>query len=312
MIKYLLFFLLSFSQIVCAKGAKIVGLVPVRNEARFIANCLKTLSQYTDAIVVLDDASYDNTLEIVESLKDECKIEKIISKKEWKKNESGDRLALLQAGRDIGGTHFIAMDADEMFSAQCLKNNWLRNKILSLNPGESISLQLIHPWKNIHFYTTAANLWVHLRCIFCDHPNAYFPDMFNQCARVPLGLNGTTHEIPGLDNVVVHLIFVNWRNFVIKRLWYMCLELVHSKNKNIQLASNEINELYGKTIFNYELFDNHIKCCNKQWYNYPFFNKFMAYEDEEWRKEKILQWFKEYGRDHFKFLNIWELPVEDM
>lgn len=302
---------LIFTSILDSKPIKVVGLVPVRNEERFITNCLQTLALYTDAIVVLDDASTDNTLAIVESLKIDCKIERIIRNSQpWIKNESRDRSALLKAGREINGTHFVVVDADEMFSAQCLEGNFLRKKIEALKPGESISMLLIHPWKNLHFYTT--KLIVPLRCIFCDQPNAYFPAMFNQLPRVPKGIDGKVYEITDMDHVAIHLIFINWRNFVIKRLWYMCLELVHSKNPNKVAASHEINKLYNSTIFTAEHFDNYINCSKQSWFNYPFFNKFITYEDEEWRKAQILAWFRQYGKDYFKHLAIWELNIEEM
>ncbi len=59
--KYINFFLfLVLSLPVAANKPKIVGLVPVRNERLMIGQCLKALSYYIDAIVVLDVASEKN------------------------------------------------------------------------------------------------------------------------------------------------------------------------------------------------------------------------------------------------------------
>ena len=53
---------------VAANKPKIIGLVTVRNERLMIGQCLKALSYYIDAIVVLDDASEKNKL-YLESLR---------------------------------------------------------------------------------------------------------------------------------------------------------------------------------------------------------------------------------------------------
>ena len=114
---------------------KVVGLLPARNESAIIEQCLHALSLYTDAIVYLDDASDDNSVAIVKSVATKYKMEKIIRKKVWKRDEPGDRNALLKAGREIGGTHFIVIDADEILTANCLQDNWLDSQIDRLQPA---------------------------------------------------------------------------------------------------------------------------------------------------------------------------------
>ena len=112
-------------------GFKIVGLVPVRNEARRINFCLRALAVFTDSIVVLDDMSTDNTVSIVENLAEDCKIERIITKSIWDRNETADRNELLTVGRSIGGTHFVVIDADEAFTGNLADGNELRTQVYS-------------------------------------------------------------------------------------------------------------------------------------------------------------------------------------
>ena len=133
-------------------AAKIIGLVPVRNEELLVEQCLRGLALYTDSIIVLDNASEDRTLEIVRSLVDECSIERILYKKIWKRAESDDRNILLEVGRELGGTHFLVIDADELFTANCAHNDMLRNKILELQPGDLLFLHWIRLWKSVHTY----------------------------------------------------------------------------------------------------------------------------------------------------------------
>ena len=110
-------------------GFKIVGLVPVRNEARRITFCLRALAIFTDSIIVLDDMSTDNTVVVVRGLSQECKIERIITKSAWDRNETADRNALLVNGREIGGTHFVVIDADEAFTGNLADGNELRTQV---------------------------------------------------------------------------------------------------------------------------------------------------------------------------------------
>src|SRR5271163_1513199 len=69
---------------------KIVALLPARNEGPRIAFCLQALACYADAIVYLDDCSDDQTVAIVESLASECRVEKIIRKTQWHRDEPAD------------------------------------------------------------------------------------------------------------------------------------------------------------------------------------------------------------------------------
>jgi hypothetical protein len=116
---------------------KIVGLVPVRNEARRITFCLRALALFTDSIVVLDDMSTDDTVDVVRSLSSDCKVERIITKSVWDRNETADRNALLSVGRSIGGTHFVVIDADEAFTANLADGDELRTQVIHRVGGHS-------------------------------------------------------------------------------------------------------------------------------------------------------------------------------
>lgn len=182
----------------CAiKAHKIVGLVPVRNEAALIGQCLKCLSCFTDAIVVLDDASTDETVEIVKSLARECNIKRIIEKKKWYRDEPGDKNKLLNAGRKIGGTHFIVIDADEIFTSNCLDNNFLRNRILQLKPGDKLCLTWIQLWRSVDKYRYDGSVWSGQwgDFIFCDDKIASYRSDFIHTSRSPSNLKGKSYNL---------------------------------------------------------------------------------------------------------------------
>jgi glycosyltransferase involved in cell wall biosynthesis len=287
--------------------AKIVGLVQVRNEQIFIQQCLRALSYYTDAIVILDDASTDETLKIICSLAHECHIEKILKKTEWKDwNEPFNRNQLLAAARSIGGTHMVIIDADEMFSANCRENDYLRKKILALQPGDSMGCQEINLWRGINKYrNNDGSVWVPRdnERIFCDNGVAYYPQGFIHGGALPRGLNGTYYPSKDTSHFILHFQFVNWQNLLIKQAWYRCLEHIHNPKQSVQ----RLNEIYGKSKD-----ENNIKFQQTcpEWFDYPFFDASIFYQPEQWRKKQVLAWFEQYGKEFFKDLDIWDIDWE--
>lgn len=289
--------------VITAVGPKVVGLVQVKNEQIFIQQCLKALSLYTDAIVVLDDASTDDTVDIVKSLATECKIEVLIENKEWKEwNEPSNKNKLLQAARSIGGTHMVIIDADEMFSAECLKDNYLRNKILSLNPGDSMGLMWVNLWRSYKQYRDDGSVWVprDIQRIFCDDGAAYYPDGFLHASSIPKGLKGVYYPGTDISRGILHFQFVNWENLLVKQAWYRCLEHIHDPRKSI----GDINATYGQSKNERNI---RFKKAKKTWFAYDFFDPSIFKESEKWRKKQVNEWFARYGKAFFKTLDIWDI-----
>jgi glycosyltransferase involved in cell wall biosynthesis len=302
-IKFLLILLLSstaISHCIDQQNPKIVGLVGIRNEQRFIRQCLKALSLYTDAIVVLDDASDDNTVAIIESLAQECHIEVIIKKEVWYRDETGDRNKLLQAGRQLGGTHFILLDADEMFSANCLEQNFLRKFILSLKKGEKLVMPLIDLWRSPYSYRIDKSPYAYriLDCAFCDDGVCYYDAGFIHASHSPNHLTGKEKWMMNKSRVVLHFAFVNWEENQIKYAWYKCLERIRLPEKSIE----SINADYDPGTDEKGIKLVHIP---EKWIaGYDFFDPSICNDFPLWRAYQIVAWFKEYGKEYFNGLHV--------
>ncbi len=284
-------------------GKKIVALVPARNEGPRIAFCLRALAQYADAIVYLDDCSDDETVVMVESLAAECRVAKILGKTKWHRDEPADRNALLQAGRAIGGTHFIVLDADEAFTANCAADQFLRRLILELQPGDSMALHWIQLWRGVSQYRFDNSVWTwnSKAVIFADDGRCSYSSEFIHTPRVPANLSGRRHSLPGYSHGLLHFQFVNWRNLLIKQAWYRCLEHIREPEKPVE----EINRRYAPSKDETGL---GLKAAPDEWLaGYPFFDPSIVSEPETWREKQILGWFKQFGRDHFRTLDIWDI-----
>jgi len=281
---------------------KIIGLLGIRNESRCIEQCLRALALYTDAIVVLDDASQDNTLEIVRSLADECNIERIITKDVWYRDEPGDRNKQLAAGRELGGTHFIVIDADEMFTANCTKNNFLRTIILQLRPGDRLLLPKFQVWKNIdtyRFYPPRQQA-----IIFGDDGISQYHSDFIHTPRLPRDLKkGPFLELAQNDNEfgILHFAALDYHALALKYAWYKCLQKV--RNPAYDVADS--NRFYDKLLSDENVTLYKVK---KEWLEgYSFFKEKAFYVTRESEVKQIKQWFDEYGLDYFADFDFWHI-----
>lgn len=283
---------------------KIVGLIPARNESKVIEQCLHALSFYTDAIVYLDDASEDDSVALVQSVATKYNVEKIIKKEVWQRDEPGDRNALLKAGREIGGTHFIVIDADELLTANCLTDNALLKQIKALHPGDRLMLNWVHLWKNADFFRSDEGWRYRYKdFIFCDDGLCFYSSNFIHTARTPNNLSGKNHYIDGNDYGMLHFQFINWSNVVKKQSWYKCLERIRTPEKSI----DAINQLY---TFSMDTSHVETRPVDTIWFKgYDFFNPLLFDAQEQWRTEQIKQWVLLWGKDYFDGLDFWGLDI---
>lgn len=320
----LIFILLMNFKCICI-NPKIIGLMQVRNEAPIVETALRAMAVYTDSIVVLDDNSADNTLEIINSLKNELNIEQIIEKKEcawFYKTELDSKQELLDVARSLGGTHFIHLDADEILSANCAKDNWLRNQILALEQGQVLVLRMIHPWKGIDFYRDDAHMSPNklgIGAFMYDDGICNMKDNKNTSSSgfIHIGRFPTTKKITyikDIEHCIIHFKFVNFEDVKIKIAWYMCLERIRlTENLSLKFPNRTIKDInqyysYYEPCFKAE----HIvlRPMKPEWLSYNFFKAHVFYKQHIHRKQELKNWFSKYGINYFKKLNIWDFGID--
>lgn len=90
---------------------KLIALIPTYNESERISDCLKSVENHCDGIIILDDDSTDQTYEMVQSKKLLLKVRK----KRNAFNDKQNRNILLDIAYYFHSEWFIFIDADERF-----------------------------------------------------------------------------------------------------------------------------------------------------------------------------------------------------
>jgi glycosyltransferase involved in cell wall biosynthesis len=273
---------------------KIIGLLPARNEEEKIGFALQALAKFTDAIVFLDDCSTDKTVQVVSDLSEVCRVEEIIEKPVWYRDEPGDRNRLLAAGRALGGTHFVVIDADEAFTANCLEGQFLKKQILSLKPREQLALRWVHLWRSVDHYRVDAPVWSdrYKRCIFCDDGKSEYKSKFIHTSRIPK-MKGKRIKLEREDMGLLHFQFVDWPNLELKQRWYRWLERIRDPEKTVEA----INKKYARSVDESGLL---LAETPESWFEgYAFFDRAVFDIPDNWRVVQMREWQKEYGEEYF-------------
>jgi len=274
-----------------------------KNEAPKIEFCIRALSMYCDSIVYLDDNSEDESLSLVEALSQECNVEHIIRKTDNLFHETIRRAQTLAAGRALGGTHFVVIDVDEAFTANCLDHAFLRRKILDLSPGDSLEVPYFELWRSVKHYRDDQSIWGNKSMIiaFADDGMSTYPEKFIHLHNMPSGLKGQRHRLETREHGLMHFQFVNWRNLLVKQSWYRCLERINDPSKSVKA----INALYAPTKDETGV---RLSSVPDAWMRqYPFFDERRLHETETWRERQILGWFEDFGVAYFQDLDIWDV-----
>ncbi len=125
-------------------GNKIIAMYRVKNEARFIEQSLKSVIDICSEIVVLDDNSTDETVEICSGFD---KVTNILKQKELPLDETRDRNYLFETTRKLDPDFVLVIDGDEVFMPNAYE--LLFEEISTIYPNSGVfDFQFLTLWDN--------------------------------------------------------------------------------------------------------------------------------------------------------------------
>jgi hypothetical protein len=203
---------------------KLVALVAFKNEDLFLPILLRQLQTFCDLVIGHDDHSTDKSRSIFEDAGGLL----IPHSRSCAWGSGGEyqiRKALLNHGRNLGGTHFVCLDADECFSKPGL--NIIRKKVQSLRVGESLHLQWLNCWKietqeNSILYDPSKVSTKDF--IFADDGVSDYREGSMHIPRTPFSSNSKID----FDVSVYHLQFLNYRDLILKQIQYQFFEFIEN------------------------------------------------------------------------------------
>lgn len=306
---------------------KLIGLMPVRNEAHELGLTLRAALQWCDEVVCLDHASTDNTAKLISEIHDES------GKRVWWRHEPDPswhemehRQRLLEMARLRGATHIALIDADEVLTGNLLaqvpfgNSSLIRHTVDVIPKGSILQLPLYNLRGSLDRYHANGiwgNRWLSVAFVD-DHRLSWSGDKFH--SREPLGFDiheGTLGALKPYRPIaqgqggVMHLWGASERRQRAHHAWYKVTERLRYPHKDVREIELTYNDWRSPE-------DN-----AKHWPDQPQFHKPWTFspvpgewwapylknfehgmEPEPWQEAEIRRLVREHGIATFQHLDL--------
>jgi hypothetical protein len=273
---------------------KTITLLPVKNEGWILSSTLKNISDFSDHIIIADQKSTDDSLDIYKLFE---KVEVIENPN--KNHNNSVRWMLLDYAREKYGKEnlIVCIDADEMISKTAIDEV---KKII--NGSNDKKIYFSFPW--IQLWGTTEKHRVDTVWKNNYKAIAFFDDGIIDYERKTV-LNDHTARIPLYEKNVqinqfplLHYQYINLKQSEVKQAWYRCSELI-SGNK-----AKKINHQYSVAKKNNTII---LEPTKSEWLQGLPMIKSDYLIESDWRYKEILTWFDTYGIVFFESLDIWDI-----
>jgi hypothetical protein len=278
---------------------KVLGLLPIRNEAWVLRHTLSCLSGFCDTIIVNDQNSEDDSRSICEEFP---KVELLPNHARDDCDQS--RWRLLDAARDYAGNNLLWFnDADELVSARWM-SEFLGGLPGELEPGTVLECTFYNLWGTAKSYRDDFSPYrPHSKSMaFVDDRTADYdrtPGVPLHVPRVPILSPSRTLRAERIR--VFHLQWLIPKRNQVKQAWYRCREWL-GKEK----TSAEINALYSITLDAPRARTTPVPL---EWLDGVTFPDLSVDDESSWHEREIFRWFHQHGVEHFEPLEIWHIDA---
>lgn len=231
----------------------ICGLMLTRSEDWVIGLSLRAALLYCDKVLVYDHLSDDATPRVVRQIANENpgRVEIILDETPWW-DEMVQRQRMLDRGREMGGTHFVIVDADEVLTSNLVYK--ARAIVESCPVGECLALRMVSTY---HSAAVRRVDWVwgldsRLTWCFRDDPRLSWrpaADGYQHHQRVPFGAPGRPEIAAGCEAMsqggVFHLQYITRKRLEEKAVFYKIMEVVRWPAR---MSAADLNQKYDWTL----------------------------------------------------------------
>jgi len=127
-----------------------MGVYWIKNEARFIEKSLKSVMEICSEIIVMDNNSTDDTVEICSGFD---KVTEIIKRKELPLDEVRDKNILYEHARKSNSDFILAVDGDEIFMPNA--SEILFEELSTIHPNSNVfEFQFLTLWDDVNTIRT--------------------------------------------------------------------------------------------------------------------------------------------------------------
>jgi len=275
---------------------KIIGLLPVKNEAWVLPHALASLTAFCDVVIVADQNSDDGSREICRTFPKVVLIESAESR-----TCTRARWQLLDAARSYDGFNLLwSTDADELVSPSAARA-FVDGRRSELTPGTLIECGYVHLWGGFDRYRVFSvhygPKWKALAFVDdrrMDWNRANLLSLHEP--RVPI--DGAAATIQA-DLTVLHLQWLLPNRTQSRQAWYRCREWLDGRD------SAGINERYQGTLPAPRARTERVP---EAWAHDITFPDLAAADEESWTDRDLRRWFGEHTPQHFEPLEIWHIP----
>jgi hypothetical protein len=291
---------------------KLVGIMPVRNEAWCLGFTLRVALRWCDSVAVLLHACTDDSARIVRELRDEFNdanrgVKRIVwhvaDDPKW--DEMAHRQQMLEAVRQLcAPTHIAIIDADEFLTGNLLGETGVRSYINSCGRGHLIEL----PGYNVRDQGDRSAMSYHLNGIwgnrwfataFQDSPALHWAgDRFHH--REPMGCGWNRwRPIQQGQGGTLHLWGASERRLRAKHALYRCTERLRWPQKPVQ----EIERVYSLATSPREPW--RFNAVPDEWLApYVDLMQYLDIDAEPWQEAEVRLLLELHGRERFAGLDL--------
>jgi hypothetical protein len=275
---------------------KVIGLMPVRNEAWVLRQSLRSLTGFCDVVIVNDQRSDDESRAICREFPRVVLLESstsdVCERARW---------PLLDAARSYDGANLLWWsDADEIVSPR-LMSAFLQAHASRLTPGTVVECLFYHLWGSAGRYRDDGSMYQpHWKALgWVDDRRTDFDRSVTMPLHEPRVAAAGTDTIRADGVPVFHLQWLLPRRNQMKQAWYRCAEMMDGRK-----SASEINRQYAITLPPRHAATSRVP---REWVADVTFPDTAIDREPSWHEGDVRRWFDERGVEFFEPLEIWHI-----